>query len=72
MGLVIILVIVALPLAYMIWRFKKDDGESVAGGSAGHQILGGVHRHGDCAQRVADAHDPDMARSQRQMQEDRG
>ena len=39
-GVIIILVLVALPLAYMIWRFKKDDGESVAGGSAGHQILG--------------------------------
>jgi hypothetical protein len=39
MGLVIVIVIVALPLAYMIWRFKKGD-ESVAGGSAGHQILG--------------------------------
>jgi hypothetical protein len=44
LGLVLIVVIVGLPLAYMAWRFKRGE-ESVAGGSMGEQLFRGAqHR----------------------------
>jgi hypothetical protein len=39
LGLVLIVVIVGLPLAYMVWRFKRGE-ESVPGGSMGGQPFG--------------------------------
>jgi hypothetical protein len=40
LGLVLIVVIVGLPVAYMAWRFKRAE-ESVAGGSMGEQLFRG-------------------------------
>jgi hypothetical protein len=39
--LILILVVVGLPLAFMIWRFKRGE-EAVSGGSHGTQV-----GHGD-------------------------
>lgn len=36
-GLIVIVVVVGLPLAYMIWRFKRGE-EAVSGGSHGTQL----------------------------------
>ncbi|HEY8645060.1 MAG TPA: hypothetical protein VIL77_04195 [Gaiellaceae bacterium] len=39
LGLVLILVLIAAPAAYLVWRFRRGE-ESVAGGSMGSQIFG--------------------------------
>jgi flagellar biogenesis protein FliO len=39
-GLVLVLVLIAAPAAYLVWRFRRGE-ESVAGGSMGLQMLGG-------------------------------
>jgi hypothetical protein len=39
-GLLLILLLVAAPVAYLAWRFSRGE-ESVAGGSLGSQISGG-------------------------------
>jgi hypothetical protein len=39
LGLVVIVVLIAAPVAYLIWRFKSGE-ESVAGGSQGSQLFG--------------------------------
>jgi hypothetical protein len=36
-GLILIVIVVGLPLAYMIWRFKRGE-EAVSGGSHGRQL----------------------------------
>jgi hypothetical protein len=38
-GLIVILVVIALPAAFLVWRFMRG-GESVAGGSLGAQLSG--------------------------------
>src|SRR5436309_3969017 len=38
-GLILIVIIVGFPLAYMIWRFKRGE-EAVSGGSLGTQLFG--------------------------------
>jgi hypothetical protein len=48
LGLVLIVVIVGLPLAYMAWRFKRGE-ESVAGGSMGEQLIRGNARESGSA-----------------------
>jgi hypothetical protein len=40
LGLVLIVVVIAAPAAYLVWRFKRGE-ESVAGGSMGSQMFGG-------------------------------
>lgn len=40
LGLVIILLLIAAPAAYLVWRFRRGE-ESVAGGSMGSQLFGG-------------------------------
>jgi hypothetical protein len=37
-GLIVIVLVILLPVAYLVWRFKRGD-ESVAGGSDGTQLL---------------------------------
>ena len=37
LGLVLIVLLIAAPVAYLIWRFKRGE-ESVAGGSHGAQM----------------------------------
>ena len=37
LGLVVIVIVVGLPLAYMLWRFKRGA-EAVPGGSYGEQL----------------------------------
>ncbi|MDX6477170.1 MAG: hypothetical protein QOH95_2681 [Gaiellaceae bacterium] len=39
LGLVLILLLVAAPVVYLVWRFKRGE-ESVAGGSLGSQLSG--------------------------------
>ena len=39
LGLILIVILVGLPLAYMIWRFKRGE-EAVPGGSFGGQLFG--------------------------------
>jgi hypothetical protein len=39
LGLVLIVLLIAAPAAYLVWRFKRGE-ESVAGGSLGSQIFG--------------------------------
>jgi hypothetical protein len=39
LGLVLIILVIAAPLAYLAWRFKRGE-ESVAGGSLGSQMFG--------------------------------
>jgi hypothetical protein len=38
-GIIVVVVVIALPLVYMVHRFNQGE-EMVAGGSAGHQTLG--------------------------------
>lgn len=38
LGLVVILLLIAAPTAYLVWRFKSGE-ESVAGGSQGSQLF---------------------------------
>jgi len=37
--LILILLVVALPVAYLVWRFKRGE-EAVSGGSDGAQLFG--------------------------------
>ena len=39
LALILILLLIALPLAYLAWRFLRGD-EAVGGGSLGSQIFG--------------------------------
>jgi hypothetical protein len=39
LGLALIILVIAAPLAYLAWRFKRGE-ESVAGGSLGSQMFG--------------------------------
>jgi hypothetical protein len=39
LGLALIILVIAAPLAYLTWRFKRGE-ESVAGGSHGSQMFG--------------------------------
>lgn len=38
-GLIVIVLVVAFPAAYLVWRFKRGE-EAVSGGSYGSQLLG--------------------------------
>jgi hypothetical protein len=38
-GFVLIALVLALPIAYLIWRFKTGE-QAESGGSAGRQIFG--------------------------------
>jgi hypothetical protein len=38
-GVLVIVVVIALPTAWLVWRFMRG-GESVAGGSLGAQLFG--------------------------------
>jgi heme/copper-type cytochrome/quinol oxidase subunit 2 len=40
-GLILIVLVVALPAAYFVWRFRRGE-ESVPGGSYGKQLFGGA------------------------------
>jgi hypothetical protein len=37
--IVVVLVVVLLPIAYLVWRFRSGD-EAVGGGSLGRQYFG--------------------------------
>ena len=39
LALILILLVVAFPLAYLVWRFKRGE-EAVPGGSDGTQLFG--------------------------------
>jgi heme/copper-type cytochrome/quinol oxidase subunit 2 len=39
LGLILIVLVVALPAAYFVWRFRRGE-ESVPGGSDGTQLFG--------------------------------
>jgi hypothetical protein len=39
LGVLIILLLIAAPAGYLVWRFKRG-GELVAGGSQGSQLFG--------------------------------
>jgi hypothetical protein len=40
LGLVIIVLLIAAPAAYLVWRFKHGGEELVPGGSHGSQMFG--------------------------------